>query len=98
MSEQFIAPEVSVIFSCVYIVLSFTGSNNPNMVFFLTRIKQLIDQRYFRVFEPLLEEELYDFPQLPKSFSKLKTAGDKITDLNERELYYTNYILVCFHG
>lgn len=92
MSEQFIAPEVSVIFSCVYIVLSFTGSNNPNMVFFLTRIKQLIDQRYFRVFEPLLEEELYDFPQLPKSFSKLKTAGDKITDLNERELYYTNYM------
>ena len=92
MSEQFISPEVSVIFSCVYIVLSFTGSNNPNMVFFLTRIKQLIDQRYFKVFEPLLEEELYDFPQLPKSFSKLKTAGDKITDLNERELYYTNYM------
>lgn len=92
MSEQFISPEVSVIFSCVYIVLSFTGSNNPYMVFFLTRIKQLIDQRYFKVFEPLLEEELYDFPQLPKSFSKLKTAGDKITDLNERELYYTNYM------
>lgn len=44
------------------------------------------------VFEPLLEEELYDFPQLPKSFSKLKTAGDKITDLNERELFYTNYM------
>ena len=92
MSEQFISPEVSVIFSCVYIVLSFTGSNNPNMVFFLTRIKQLIDQRYFKVFEPLLEEELYDFPQLPERFSRLKTAGDKITDLNERELYYTNYM------
>ena len=81
MSEQFISPEVSVIFSCVYIVLSFTGSNNPNMVFFLTRIKQLIDQRYFKVFEPLLEEELYDFPQLPKSFSKLKTVLDALIEV-----------------
>ena len=90
--SQFLAPEVSVIFCCVYIILTFTGSANPNMVFFLTRIRQLIAPEYFRVFEPLLEEELYDFPELPKSFVRLKTAGDKIENLNERELYYTDYM------
>ena len=69
-----------------------TCSNNPNMVFFLTRVRQRVDEKYFTVFEPLLEEELCDFPELPKSFNRLKSKGDKIEDLNERELFYTDYI------
>lgn len=44
------------------------------------------------IFEPLLEEELNDFPVLPKSFARLKSQGDKIEDLNDRELFYTEYL------
>lgn len=92
MSQEYTNPELSVLFSVVYVILTFTASNNPNMVFFLTRIKHLINESYFSVFEPLLEEELFDFPELPKSFSKLKSLGDKIDDLDERELFYSDYI------
>ena len=90
--EEFISDEVNVIYACVYVVLSFTGSGNPNMVFFLTRLKQMVDSRYMSVFEPLLEEELTDIPPLPKSFARLKSQGDKIEDLNDRELFYTEYL------
>lgn len=92
MSQEYTNPELSVLFSVVYVILTFTASNNPNMVFFLTRIKHLINESYFSVFEPLLEEELFDFPELPRSFSKLKSLGDKIDDLDERELFYSDYI------
>lgn len=90
--QEFISDEVSVIYSCVYIILSFTGSGNPNMVFFLTRLRQMIDSKYLSVFEPLLEEELTDIPVLPKSFARLKTLGDRIDNLNDRELFYTEYL------
>ena len=90
--EEFISDEVNVIYACVYVVLSFTGSGNPNMVFFLTRLKQMVDSKYMSIFEPLLEEELNDFPVLPKSFARLKSQGDKIEDLNDRELFYTEYL------
>lgn len=87
--EEFLADEVNVVYCCVYVILSFTGSGNTGMVYFLTRLRQKIDYKYLSVFEPLLEEELTDFPALPKSFSKLKAQGAKIDDLNERELFYT---------
>lgn len=56
MSQEYTNPELSVLFSVVYVILTFTASNNPNMVFFLTRIKHLINESYFSVFEPLLED------------------------------------------
>lgn len=90
--EEFLTDEVNVVYCCVYVILSFTGSGNTGMVYFLTRLRQKIDYKYLSVFEPLLEEELTDFPALPKSFAKLKAQGAKIEDLNERELFYTEYL------
>lgn len=90
--EDFLLDEVHVIYCCVYVVLSFTGTGNTGMVYFLTRLRQKIDAKYFSVFEPMLEEELSDFPALPKSFAQLKAKGEKILDLNERELFYTEYL------
>ena len=90
--QSFLSYETSVIFSCVYIFLYFAEKDNPNMKYFLNRIKQKIDSIYFQEFEPLLKEELTYITALPASFEFLKSEADKIPDLDKRELYYTDYL------
>jgi len=90
--QLFLSYETSVIFSCVYIILYFAEKGNPNMIYFLNRIKQKIDSIYFQEFEPLLKEELTYLTALPVSFEFLKTEADKISDLDKRELFYTDYL------
>jgi len=90
--QSFLSYETSVIFSCVYIFLYFAEKDNPNMKYFLNRIKQKIDSIYFQEFEPLLKEELTYITALPASFEFLKSEADKISDLDKRELYYTDYL------
>jgi hypothetical protein len=92
LRQQFLAYETSVIFSCVYVILFFTSKDNPNMRYFLNRIKQKIDSIYFQEFEPLLNEELTCITALPANFEQLKTEADKIQDLDKRELFYTDYL------
>jgi hypothetical protein len=92
LRQLFLSYETSVIFSCVYVILFFTSKDNPNMRYFLNRIKQKIDSIYFQEFEPLLKEELTYITALPASFEFLKTEADKIQDLDKRELFYTDYL------
>jgi len=92
LRNSFLSYETSVIFSCVFVILSFTSKGNPNMKYFLNRIKQKIDSIYFQEFEPLLKEELTYITALPASFEFLKSEADKIPDLDKRELYYTDYL------
>jgi hypothetical protein len=73
-------------------ILSFISKDNPNMRYFLNRIRQKIDSIYFQEFEPLLKEKLTYITALPASFEFLKSEADKISDLDKRELYYTDYI------
>jgi hypothetical protein len=89
LRNTFLSYETSVIFSCVYIILYFTEKKNPDMKYFLNRIKQKIDSIYFQEFEPLLKEELTYITALPANFEFLKTEADKISDLDKRELFYT---------
>jgi hypothetical protein len=92
LRQLFLSYETSVIFSCVYVILSFISKENPNMRYFLNRIKQKINSIYFQEFEPLLKEELTYMTALPASFEQLKTEADKIQDLDKRELFYTDYL------
>jgi hypothetical protein len=90
--QSFLSYETSVIFSCVYIILCFAEKDNPNMKYFLNRIKQKIDSIYFQEFEPLMKEELTYLTALPINFEFLKTEADKIPDLDRRELFYADYL------
>ena len=92
LRNTFLSYETSVIFSCAYIIIYFTEKQNPNMRYFLNRIKQKIDSIYFQEFEPLLKEELTYITALPANFEFLKTEANKISDLDRRELFYTNYL------
>jgi hypothetical protein len=92
LRNSFLSYETSVICSCVFVILSFTSKDNPNMRYFLNRIRQKIDSIYFQEFEPLLKEELTYITALPASFEFLKFEADKISDLDNRELYYTDYL------
>ena len=90
--HSFLSCETSIIFSCAYVILYFAEKDNPNMKYFLSRIKQKIDSIYFQEFEPLLKEELTYITALPASFEFLKSEADKIQDLDKKELYYTDYL------
>jgi hypothetical protein len=92
LRNSFLSYETSVIFSCVFVLLSFTSKDNPNMRYFLNRIGQKIDSIYFQEFEPLLKEELTYITALPASFEFLKSEADRIQDLDKRELYYADYL------
>lgn len=92
MRNVFLSYETSVIFSCVYVILFFSSKKNPNMKYFLNRIKQKIDSIYFQEFEPLLKEELTYITTLPANFEFLKIEADKISDLDKKELFYTDYL------
>jgi hypothetical protein len=92
LRNAFLSYETSVIFSCAYIIIYFTEKKNPNMKFFLNRIRQKIDSIYLQEFEPLLKEELTYITALPANFEFLKSEADKIPDLDKRELYYTDYL------
>ena len=92
LRNNFLSYETSVIFSCVYVILFFSSKKNPNMKYFLNRIQQKIDSIYFQEFEPLFKEELTYITALPASFEFLKSEADKISDLDKRELYYTDYL------
>ncbi len=90
--DHFLAYETSIIFSCVYLILSFNEKENSNIRFFLNRIKQKLDPIYFCEFEPLLKEELTLLGELPLSFKQLKIAAENNHDLNEKELFYADYL------
>ena len=90
--HTFLAYETSIILSCVYVILSFTSKENQNMMYFLIRIRQRIQDNYFTVFEPLLKDELTFFPNLPNDFEFIKSEADKIENLDKRELYYTDFL------
>ena len=59
------------------------------MKYFLNRIKYKIDSIYFQEFEALLTEKLTFLTVLSDSFEILKTGADKISNLDKRELFYT---------
>ena len=90
--NHFLAYETSIIFSCVYLILSFNDKDNSNIRFFLNRIKQKLDPIYFCEFEPLLNEELTLLGELPLSFKQLKIEADNNHDLNDKELFYADYL------
>lgn len=90
--DHFLAYETTIIFSCVYLILSFTEKENSNMRFFLNRIKQKLDSKYFCEFEPLLNEEHILMGELPLSFKDLKIIAENNPNLNEKELFYTDYL------
>lgn len=83
--------ESSIIFSAVYVILYIR--NTPELGHCLRRIRTHIDPSYFAAFEPILNNSLAytDNRTLPADFAFLKSEGDKITDLNERELFYQEY-------
>src|SRR5574344_472045 len=83
--------ESSIIFSAVYVIL--TIRNQTGLGHCLRRIRTKIDPSYFAAFEPILNNSLAysDNKTLPADFSFLKSEGDKIPDLNERELFYQEY-------
>jgi hypothetical protein len=84
--------ETNIIFSCVYVILFFSLKKNPNMKFFLSRIRQKIDAGYFQEFEPLIREELTCITAQTTDFENLKKQADQIQDLDEKELFLANYI------
>jgi len=90
--ERFLLCETNVIFSCVYVVLLFSKKENPNMQFFLNSCRQRIDEDYFQEFEHLIREELTQITPLTDDFEELKKEADKITDLNQRELFYIEFL------
>ncbi|MDR0941301.1 MAG: hypothetical protein LBM68_03645 [Bacteroidales bacterium] len=92
LRNSFILHEVNVIFSCVYVIQCFSENKNPNMRYFLFRVKDKIDTHYFKKFEPLLSEELTYITALPANFEFLKTEADTISDLDKRELFYADYL------
>jgi len=92
MREKYLLCETNIIFSCVYVILLFSKKENPNMQFFLTCCKQNIDEGYFREFEPLIREELTQITAITDDFDVLKKEADKISDLNQRELFYAGYL------
>jgi hypothetical protein len=92
LRESYLLCETNIIFSCVYVILLFSQKENPNMQFFLTCCKHKIDKGYFREFEPLIREELTQITAITDDFDVLKKEADKISDLNQRELFYAGYL------
>lgn len=91
-SETFLDYETSVIFSCVYVILSFSDTENPNITYCLHRIKNLVQENYFSEFLPIMEEDLFMVKSLPKDFQNLKEQANSISDLNERILFYNDVL------
>jgi hypothetical protein len=92
IQEKFPPNETSIIFSCAYFVLYFTESEHPHMKYFLKRIVLRIDSVYFQEFEPLLRADTANITALPANFAFVKAEADKIEDLNQRKLFYANYL------
>ncbi len=88
ISNEFLAHETDVILSTLCVITSFNTNSNPNMEFFLTRLKSNINPDYWNMFAPILKTEL----ELPSSFDELKSQGDKIDNLTEKELFYNDYL------
>jgi hypothetical protein len=93
--SKFLPCETSIIFSCVYIILYFTEHSNPNIKYFLNRIILKIDPICFQRFEPLLKDEVNYMATLSENFEFLKAEADKISDLNQRELFYIDSLTHC---
>ena len=91
LREKFLICETNIIFSCVYVILFFEQDKNPNMKFFLSRFRYKIDAGFFQAFEPLIREELTYLTTLTDNFETLKKQANEIKDLDERELFYTDY-------
>jgi hypothetical protein len=85
--------EANIIFSCVYVILLFSKNKNPNIKFFLSRIKQKIAVGFFQEFEPLIREELMHITEKTDSFDLLKREANRITDLDKRELFYIDVFM-----
>lgn len=88
ISNEFLAHETDVILSTLCVIASFNANNNQNIEFFLTRLKSNINPSYWELFAPILKTEL----ELPSSFEELKSKGDKIDNLSEKELFYNDYL------
>jgi hypothetical protein len=88
----FLLCETNIIFSCVYVILFFSGKENRNIKYCLTCIKCRIDAGYFREFEPLIREELTGITAQTTDFETIKVEADKIKNLNQRELFYMEYL------
>jgi hypothetical protein len=90
--SDYLVCETNIIFSCVYVILTFSETENKNMKHFLALFKHIIDKGYFKEFEPLIGEELTYITPLSTNFEFLQTEGDKIQDLNQRELFYSTFL------
>jgi hypothetical protein len=90
--NNYLVCETNIIFSCVYMILLFSVSENKNMKHFFARFKYKIDTGYFKEFELLIGEELTYITPLSTDFEFLHTEGNKRQDLNQRELFYVDHL------
>ncbi len=90
--ETFLEFETSIVFSCVYVILSFTETKNPNISYCLPRIKNFVSENYFMEFSPILSEDVHLISSLPKDFQQLKQQADIINDPNEKILFYSDIL------
>jgi len=93
-NEKFLMCEVNIVFSCVYVIVLFSETRNPNMRFFLTRIKQWIDVGCFQEFEFLIREKFMQIAVVKECFDLLKTIdfteqAKPLTPATEKQEYRT---------
>jgi hypothetical protein len=91
-NSGFLLCETNIILSCVFVLLLFSGKENKNVKFCLTCLKYRIDAGYFQEFEPLIREELTGITAQTTDFELIKAEADKIKNLNQRELFYIEYL------
>jgi len=87
--------ETSIVFACAYVILLFSEIKNPNIKYFLARIRQKIDTALFREFMPIVKKELVRITAVMDSFEMLEREGGKIADLAEREIFYIDVWRRC---
>ncbi len=90
--ENFLEFETSIVFSCVYVILSFTETKNLNISYCLPRIKNFVSENYFVEFSPILSEDVHLISSLPKDFQQLKQQADIINNPNEKILFYSDVL------
>jgi hypothetical protein len=92
LRDKFPLCETNIILSCVYVILLFSKKQTQNMQFFLTCCKQQIDEAYLLEFQHLIREVLIHITAITDDIEILKKEANKISDLNERELFYAGYL------
>lgn len=93
-AKKYLPSETSIIFSCVYFILIFSDQKNKKMIFFLNCIKGRIAPLYFQKFESGYTEMLLSLGRLSINFENVKKKADTIINLQNRELFYTELLIL----